>query len=119
MTKGNSQFCLAQYLQNESKRIFSMLQNDYYLMKYEDIPTFCKKLAYYKGELIALHPFYELNGRTLRLYCDMLCILNGYNPIDYSDAIDNGLYIEASIDCVQYADTTKLETIILKGLTKR
>lgn len=119
MSKGGSQFCLASYLLNESKRIFSELQRDSYLKKLEDKSEFAKKIAYYQGELIALHPFYELNGRTLRLFFDLLCLFNGYKPIDYSNSIDNGEYIEASIECVQYADISKMEIIILNGLTKR
>lgn len=55
----------------------------------------------------------------MRLFFDMLCIYNGYNTIDYTDAIANGKYIEASIECVQYADTSKLENIIFNGLEKR
>jgi cell filamentation protein len=66
--------------------------------------------------LIALHPFYELNGRTLRLFVDMLCMHSNYLPIDYSQAITNGAYIEASIECVQYADQSKMEKILMEGL---
>ncbi len=117
MSKGESQFCLAQYLDSESKRIFSELKADNYLKDVSsDKNTFAKKLAYYQGELIALHPFYELNGRITRLYCDVLALYNGYKPIDYSGAIDNGFYIDASIACVQYADSELLEKIIFNGL---
>jgi len=117
MSKGGSQFCLAQYLHGESARIFKELEADNYLSIFKnDKQLFAQKLAYYQGELIALHPFYEINGRTTRLYCDMLALFNGYKPIDYSDAIDNGAYIEASIECVQYADSSKLEEIVFKGL---
>ncbi len=117
MSKGGSQFCLAQYLHTESARIFSELESDNYLSKFkEDKANFAKKLAYYQGELIALHPFYELNGRIIRLYGDMLALFNGYKPIDYTHAIENGAYIEASIECVQYADSSQLEEIILGGL---
>ena len=117
MSKGESQFCLAQYLKSESNRIFKELKNDHYLNIFkDDKKLFAKKLAYYQGELIALHPFYELNGRITRLYCDMLALSNGYKPIDYSDAIDNGAYIDASIACVQYADSGLLEKIIFNGL---
>jgi cell filamentation protein len=120
MSKGNSQFCLAQYLHNESKRIFTKLEQDAYLSNYkEDKELFVSKLAYYKCELIALHPFYELNGRTLRFFIDMLCIYNGYLPIDYSQAITSGTYIDASIECVQYADQSKMEKILNKGLNQR
>lgn len=119
MSKGNSQFCLAQYLPNESKIIFKKLEQDAYLSNCkEDKELFISKLAYYKCELIALHPFYELNGRILRLFLDMLCIYNGYLPIDYSQAITNGTYIDASIECVQYADQSKMEEILRNGLSK-
>jgi cell filamentation protein len=117
MTKGDSQFCLAQHLHSESKRIFSELESEAYLSNIkEDKALFAKRLAYYQGELIALHPFYELNGRTTRLYFDMLALWNGYKAIDYSDAVDNGAYIQASIECVQYADSSKLNEIVLNGL---
>ena len=95
MSKGDSQFCLAQYIPSESTRIFAELKNDAYLLTCKDKKEFAKKLAYYKGELIALHPFYELNGRILRLFIDMLCLYNGYNFIDYSAAIENNTYMEA------------------------
>lgn len=119
MSKGDSQFCLAEYLQNESARIFNALKDDNYLSNIADKKEFAVKLAYYQGELIALHPFYEVNGRILRLFFDMLCIYNDYNTIDYTDSIANGKYIQASIESVQYADTSKLEEIIFNGLKKR
>jgi len=117
MSKGDSQFCLSNFLDKESKRIFNELLQDKYLSIYNDKKTFADKLAYYQGELIALHPFYELNGRTLRLFFDLLCIFNNYKPIDYTKSIENGKYIEASIDCVQYADNTKMYDIVFNGLT--
>jgi len=117
MSKGNSQFCLSEYLGSQSTRIFTELEKDKYLTICKDKVEFSKKIAYYQSELIALHPFYELNGRTLRLFFDLLSVFNGYKAIDYSGSIDDGKYIEASIDCVQYADTTKMEEIILNGLS--
>ena len=116
MSKGDSQFCLAQYLHSESARIFKELEDENYLSDIKKKTLFAKRLAYYQGELIALHPFYELNGRVTRLFCDMLALKNGYRPIDYSGAIDNGAYIEASIECVQYANSSRLERIIFEGL---
>ena len=118
MSKGDSQFCLSNYLQNESKRIFKELEKDKYLSLYTNKNDFAEKLAYYQGELIALHPFYELNGRILRLFIDMICIYNGYKAIDYSGSIADGKYIEASIDCVQFADISKMKKIIFNGLQK-
>ena len=119
MSKGDSQFCLAQYLESESKRIFDELIADKYLTTVsDDKQSFSKKLAYYQCELIALHPFYEINGRITRLHIDLLALYNGYKPIDYSAAIDNGAYIDASIACVQVADCSLMEKILLGGLVR-
>jgi len=119
MSKGDSQFCLAQYLHSESKRIFDGLRAENYLADCrDDKRIFASRLAYYQCELIALHPFYELNGRITRLYIDMLALYNSYRPIDYSDAIDDGAYLNASIVCVQYADCGVLEEIMLNGLVE-
>ena len=119
MSKGESQFCLAQYLHSQSKRIFEELSKENYLADIRDDKLlFANRLAYYQGELIALHPFYELNGRVIRLFCDILAIWNGYKPINYSNSIDNGAYIQASIECVQYADSSQLSKIIFEGLGK-
>jgi len=114
MSKGDSQFCLAKYLHSESKRIFSEIEKSEYL-KSNNKQEFAKKIAYFQGELIALHPFYELNGRIIRMYCDMLSLYNGYGLIDYS-CVSADLYIEASINAVKYADCSLLEEIIYKGL---
>ena len=116
MSKGESLFCQSEYLENEASRIFTELEKESYLKKLNNKKDFANRLAYYKGELIALHPFYELNGRILRLYCDLLAQLNGYSFIDYGSSVNNGSYIEASIACVQYADYKLLENIIYEGL---
>ena len=72
-------------------------------------------MAYFKCELIALHPFYELNGRVTRLFFDMLVCCNGYQYIDYS-GVSPEQYIQAAIDCVQFADCMGMEKIIADGL---
>ena len=119
MSKGDSQFCLGAYVKEASIKIFDELASEKYLRPYVvDIDKFAQKLAYYKGELIALHPFHELNGRILRLYIDMLVSQNGFEFIDYSNHIDNGNYIQASINAVQFADNNLLIQILKDGLIK-
>lgn len=117
MTKGDSRFCLAHYLHDASKKIFDELARDNDLRRGNELPKehFAKKLAYYKCELITLHPFYELNGRITRMFFDMIAAYNGYEFIDYS-AITPEAYIDASIECVQFADCGEMEKIILEGL---
>ena len=119
MTKGDSRFCQGAFIQTSSEKIFEELKSENYLKDYINKPKdeFAKKLAYYKCELIALHPFCELNGRVLRMFFDMIAIFNGYNFINYS-TISPQKYIEASIECVQLANCIKLEKIILNGLKK-
>lgn len=123
MAKGESRFCQAAYLQDESARIFGQLEREGYLraVSIGSREKFAERLAWYKCELIALHPFFELNGRVTRLFFDMIAVANGYELIDYSQAAagnKTNAYIHASIDCVQVADCKKMLAIILKGLRR-
>jgi cell filamentation protein len=125
MSKGGSLFCRAAYLEQESRRIFSELESEQFLKQASDWAPekFAERLAYYQAELVALHPFYELNGRITRLFFDLIAVYNGYDPIDYSQALEPGTsghsaYIEASIQCVQSADHGELQKIILRGLSR-
>lgn len=125
MSKGDSMFCRANYLARESQRIFNQLEQELFLKQTKDSTRekFAERLAYYQSELIALHPFYELNGRITRLFFDLIAVANGYAPIDYSKALLEttaamNTYIQASIACVQQADSRILQQIILQGLSK-
>ncbi|MDO9207775.1 MAG: Fic family protein [Sulfuricurvum sp.] len=119
MSKGESRFCQGAYVSSESQKIFDALRAENYLKNCEtlSIEELASKIAYYKCELIALHPFCELNGRITRLFFDMIVLFNGYEYIDYSTTTPD-LYIEASIECVQFADCQKMEKIIYDGLKK-
>lgn len=123
MVKGGSMFCRASFLANEARRIFSALENEKFLRGAHDweAERFADRLAYYQSELIALHPFHELNGRITRLFFDLIAMANGFGPIDYGLAlrddpeVDNN-YIRASIACVQRADHVPLRALVLAGL---
>lgn len=125
MAKGDSLFCRAEFLPRESARVFERLEHEDFLKGMANRPTeqFAERLAYYQGELIALHPFLELNGRITRLFFDLIALANGYGPVDYRAALDDDLegqnrYIRASIACVQQADHRMLQRIIVDGLTR-
>lgn len=79
MGKGDSLFCRATYLEQESKRIFLQLEEESFLNQAKgwQPEKFAERLAYYQSELIALHPFYELNGRITRLFFDLIRVSNG------------------------------------------
>ena len=119
MSKGESRFCQGAFVESSSKKIFEELKQDNYLKDFENRPKeeFAKKLAYYKCEINALHPFCELNGRITRMFFDMIVSFNGYKFIDYSSVTPKE-YINCAIECVQYADESGFEKIILNGLNK-
>jgi len=119
MSKGQSRFCQGAYIKSSSKKIFDKLKNDNYLKDYKYKPKelFAKKLAYYKCEINALHPFCELNGRVTRMFFDMIVAFNSYKFIDYA-TVTKEEYIDGAIKCVVYADSSKFEKIIYDGLNK-
>lgn len=75
-------FCYVDFIPSEANRIFGELERDKYLVGLSQ-PDFVEKLTYYASELNALHPFREGNGRTTRLFLDLLCNNAGYF-IDFS-----------------------------------
>jgi len=117
MAKGESRFCQGAFIESQMKELFAKLKEDNYLKEYQNKSKeeFAKKVAYYKCELIAIHPFAELNGRTTRLFFDMITYYNYKQFLNYSH-YSRKEYIDASIECVQYADNSKLEEIILRGM---
>jgi cell filamentation protein len=120
ISKGDSMFCPYMNLDSFSNDIFSKLKNDNYLKEYEDITLkdkFIEKLSYYMCELIVLHPFSEGNGRSIRLFFDMIVTFNGYKYIDYKSTLENNEYISASIDCME-TNCDRMKIIIDNGLKK-
>jgi cell filamentation protein len=117
MTKGKSRFCQGAFVEVNSKNIFNNLEKDNFLRDFgnQDSKIFSRKISHYQGEIISLHPFYELNGRITHLFFDMIAVYNRYEFIDYS-VVSADEYIQASIDCVQLADSNKLLKIIENGL---
>lgn len=122
ISKENAVFCQTIHLKKQADKIFLEFKKDDYLRNFRDRPTheFAEKIAYYMCELIALHPFFELNGRTIRLFFDMIVVYNGYEYISYEDIGNrkNNAFIQASKYCMN-ANCKPMEKIILKGLIKK
>ena len=72
-------------------------------------------------ELIALHPFFEFNGRITRLFFDIIATYNGYEYIDYQNTLEfedgDNKFIKASIDCIS-GKNNEMFQIVLNGLKK-
>ena len=75
-----------------------------------------KKLAIIHNEFNIIHPFREGNGRTIRLFLDLIVGSLGYNPIDWSKK-PNSEYIKACI-LGTAGKNEAMTKIIKKGLGK-
>jgi cell filamentation protein len=66
-----SPFCLPQYIESASADIFRALRGENLLQGLERGP-FLDRLTFYLGEVNAVHPFREGNGRTQRAFFEQL-----------------------------------------------
>jgi len=122
--KGDTVFCKAIYIKEQMSNYFENFRKDKYLKNFADKPKelFAEKIAFYMGELISIHPFYEFNGRVTRLFFDLIAYYNGYNYIDYSKyqyTGENNSFIQASINVVRFNDFELLYKIVFSGLRSR
>ena len=94
-SKGNSIFCRGQYIQESASKIFTNLNKEKFLIGLKK-QIFIERMAYYMGEINALHPFREGNGRTLREYFRQLSI-NANFILDFSKT-NNEKLLQADIE---------------------
>ena len=72
------EYCQPEYIQSAAGKLFDGLRQSHYLMGIKDTDDFVNELAYYMGEVEALHPFLDGNGRTTRLFFDSIARNAGY-----------------------------------------
>jgi cell filamentation protein len=82
LSKGNSIFCRGLYIMENANKIFGNLLKENNLCKLRK-SQFIERIAYYMGEINALHPFREGNGRTSREFFRQLS-LNANYVLDFS-----------------------------------
>jgi len=66
-----SWFCLPQYIESSAAEIFRVLHGEG-LLRGLPRDVFTERLAYYLGEVNAVHPFREGNGRAQRAFFEQL-----------------------------------------------
>ena len=111
-SKGDSIFCRGQYIKESANKIMGDLRNENFL-KGLDKTRFIERTAFYMGEVNALHPFREGNGRTAREFFRQLS-LNANYLLDFGKT-DNEKLLIADIEAFngRYDDLVKiLETAI-------
>jgi len=104
----NELFCTVPCINDMSLDIFNKLKKDKYLMGLEK-ESFSSKLSYYFGELNALHPFREGNGRAQREFLRTLSLVAGYE-LNLKN-ISKDEMMQASIDTFN-CDYNKMEDLI-------
>ncbi|MBR1918610.1 MAG: Fic family protein [Spirochaetales bacterium] len=88
-------FCLPQYLDEQIADIFKRLSEQHYLQDIDDREDFINELAFYMGELEALHPFRDGNGRAIRFF--FVCLVKRAGYFFNWDEADPDRMLEASI----------------------
>lgn len=105
--KGNL-FCLPEHIQSFSDDVFRNFAKDCYAAK-DDKDQFISMLAEHYGDMNALHPFREGNGRAQREFTRELCEHCGYD-FDLSCTTHQEM-LEASIASFNDGDSSLLEGI--------
>jgi cell filamentation protein len=86
-------FCTHQYIATYAGEVFGELAKENYLRDL-DRSSFLDRLSHYFGEVNAIHPFREGNGRAQRAFFHQLC-RNAGRPINWTN-LDSVHNIEAS-----------------------
>lgn len=70
--KGGNWFCYPEFIEAEMQRIFSELAAENYLTATSSPQVFATRAAHYIGEINAVHPFREGNGRCQLAFLTVL-----------------------------------------------
>ena len=116
MSKDGILFCASSQIKKELKILDQNIKDSLFEIQNDNKDKLGKKLAIIHCEFNAIHPFREGNGRTIRLFLDLITAFHGYKTIDYSKSTNKD-YIKACI-AGMHKDYTKMEKIIKKGLVK-
>lgn len=100
ISKGNSLFCKAEFIESYAADLFGQLRREHLLTNL-DLDVFTERISYYISEINALHPFREGNGRTQRVFINQLSRQAGWNlnfPSIEPDVLCEA-YITSMKDC--------------------
>ena len=104
ISKGGTMFCLAEYLQDNLKSIEKMPQN-----------TFDEIVSKYV-EMNVAHPFMEGNGRSTRIWLDLIFKKSLKKCVDWSK-IDKNDYLNAMQKSI--VDDSEIRSLLRNALTDR
>jgi cell filamentation protein len=115
ISKGGSHFAHHGHIRSAAVSIFQQLAGEKHLTGLSPDP-FSDRAAYYLGELNALHPFREGNGRAQRELVSHLAQANGYYIA--WEKVSQADLLTAAIQSFR-GDTAKLVTLIRNKLSSQ
>lgn len=114
IAKDNILFAHHSHIEAAASGIFAKLAGEKYLAGLSE-SDFCDRAAFYLGEINALHPFREGNGRAQREFISHLAYANDYY-IEWQNISASDM-IQASIESIQ-GDSSKFATMLRVSLKK-
>jgi cell filamentation protein len=114
ISKGNNMFGPAVHLAAALEDILGKLQQERLLVGL-DRNAFSLRAAYYLGEINAIHPFREGNGRTQREFIRQLAVNAGY-PLSWAGFTQQEM-VDASISSHVRGDYSLLGGILERALS--
>lgn len=112
ISKGTSRFANVNYIEPAAAAIFKELSAENFLAGLS-VEKFSDRAAYYLGEINALHPFREGNGRAQREFINHLAYKNGF-LIDWKNMNQQEM-IQASIESL-HGNYSKYAAYILNNI---
>ena len=104
IAKGNTLFCLAEHLHSYLKTVEAMPESSY------------DEIVDKYVEMNAAHPFMEGNGRSTRIWLDMIFKKRLKKCVDWSK-IDKREYLDAMV--ASHTDSSKIRMLLQQALTDR
>lgn len=112
LAKEQSLFCRAQFIQQSLDTTFRDLARERHLKALEAL-AFAARAAHYHGELNAIHPFREGNGRAVRVWMVHLARQAGHELTLVR--IDRDAWLQASRDSMK-GDTRPMANLLQSAL---
>jgi len=115
VSKG-TMFCRAMYIVEQFDRLYNELVEENYLQDIKGSTQMADRLAYYLGEINMIHPFREGNGRTQRVYIELLAKNSKRFELDFT-LISKEEMIRACAESARGANGI-LEELMWKAIVK-
>lgn len=97
-SKGGNVFCYPEWIEREMEKLFRTLAGDAFKPD-ADLDAFVQASADFLGELNAIHPFREGNGRSQLYFIRLLGLRTGH-PFR-SEAVERDAFLQAMIESYQ------------------